>query len=181
MTQEWNQPGHDPGVGQPLPGNRYPVDPLASDPASSRPATRAAENSVYDDQRDLGQIVSDLTSHFSELMRQEVALAKAEVQSSAKQAGKGAGMLGGAALAGNLALVFLSLAAWWALAILIGDHDHPALGWAGLIVAVVWAIIAGALAASGKSKLKDVDGLPQTTQTVSKIPQALKGDEKEVR
>ncbi|WP_203567552.1 phage holin family protein [Aestuariimicrobium ganziense] len=136
---------------------------------------------VHDDERSLGEIVSDLSRNFTTLMRQEVALAKAELKQSASNAGKGAGMLGGAGVAAHLALMFLSLAAWWGIAIAIGSSDNPSLGWSGLIVAVVWAIIAAILAATGKSKLNEVQGVPQTTDTVSKIPQALKGNEEENR
>ena len=50
----------------------------------------------------------------STLMRQEVELAKAELTQSAKRAGKGAGMYGGAGVAGWFTLLFLSVALWWA-------------------------------------------------------------------
>jgi len=120
--------------------------------------------------RSIGALVSDISSDLSTLVRQEVELAKAEAKQSATQAGKGAGMLGAAAVAGQLALVFLSVAAWWALGEVIGR------GWSGLVVAVVWAVIAAILAASGRSQLKKSPmGLPRTTETVKDIPEALKG------
>lgn len=134
-----------------------------------------------EDERSLGEIASDLLSNASTLIRQEVTLAKAEVRQSAQKAGKGAGLLGGAAVAGWLALLFVSLAAWWAIALLIGDAARPALGWSGLIVAIVWAVVAGVLAASGKSELNRVDGLARTTDTVSKIPNAMAGNEERNR
>jgi len=122
--------------------------------------------------RSIGALVSDISSDLSTLVRQEVELAKAEAKQSATQAGKGAGMLAGAAVAGQLALVFLSVAAWWALGEVIGR------GWSGLVVALVWAIVAGILAASGRSQLKRSPmGLPRTTETVKDIPEALKGHE----
>lgn len=130
-----------------------------------------------DEQRSIGEIVSDLSRNFTQLLRQEVALAKAELQQSASRAGKGAGMLTGAGVAANMALLFLSLGAWWAIAVALGTVDRPSLGWSGLIVAAIWGVIAAILAASGKSQLKNVEGLPQTTETVSKIPHALKGEE----
>ena len=128
-------------------------------------------------ERSIGEIMGDLTQNFSTLVRQEVALAKAELSESGKRVGKGAGMFGGAGVFGHLALLFLSLAVWWTLAVWIGDHERPALGWAGLIVAVVWAIVAAILAAQGKRELEQVNGIPQTTQTVKQIPDALKGNE----
>ncbi|NKX51846.1 phage holin family protein, partial [Arthrobacter deserti] len=44
----------------------------------------------------LGEIMGEVTRDLSTLMRQEVALAKAELKESAGKAGKGAGMFGGA-------------------------------------------------------------------------------------
>ncbi|GGB80465.1 hypothetical protein N798_00830 [Knoellia flava TL1] len=120
--------------------------------------------------RSIGALVSDISSDLSTLVRQEVELAKAEAKQSATQAGKGAGMLGAAAVAAQLALVFLSVAAWWALGEVIGR------GWSGLVVALVWAVIAAILAATGRSQLKKSPmGLPRTTETVKDIPEALKG------
>ncbi|MDT0213012.1 phage holin family protein [Rothia sp. ARF10] len=122
--------------------------------------------------RSIGALVSDISSDLSTLVRQEVELAKAEAKQSATQAGKGAGMLGAAAVAGQLALVFLSVAAWWALGEAIGR------GWSGVVVAVVWAIIAAILASAGRSQLKKSPmGLPRTTETVKDIPEALKGQQ----
>jgi hypothetical protein len=122
--------------------------------------------------RSIGEILGHVTQDVSTLMRQEVALAKAEVSQSAKNAGKGAGMLVGAALGGFFLLLFLSTAAMWGLGHLL-DSD----GWAALIVAVVWGIIAAILGVVGKKELQKVRGIPDTTDTVGKIPNALKGQE----
>jgi hypothetical protein len=119
--------------------------------------------------RSLGALVSDISQDLSMLVRQEVALAKAEAKESARHAGKGAGMLAGAGVAGQLALVFLSVAVWWGLGNAIGR------GWSGLVVAVIWAVIAAVLAAVGRGQLKQAPGLPRTTDTVKDIPDALKG------
>lgn len=120
----------------------------------------------------VGELFSHVTEDISTLMRQEVALAKAEATTSAKKAGKGAGLLAGAAVAGFLVLVFLSVAAWWGLGTAMGNR-----GWSGLIVAAVWAIIAGVLAAVGRTALTQISGLPQTAETVKQAPNALKGKE----
>ena len=119
----------------------------------------------------LGEILGEVTRDLSTLMRQEVALAKAELKESGSKAGKGAGMLGGAGVAGHFVLVFLSLALMFAL----GNFMH--LGWAAVIVAVIWAIIAAVLAAKGKKELKQVNGLPQTAETVKEIPPTFKPGE----
>ncbi len=120
----------------------------------------------------IGAILSAVAGDISTLMQQEVALAKAEVRQSAQNAGKGAGMLAGASVAGHLALIFMSLALWWAL----GTWMHR-FGWAAFIVGLLWAAIAGALAMKGRSELKNVNGLPRTVETAKKVPDALKGNE----
>jgi hypothetical protein len=119
----------------------------------------------------LGDLISEVTQDLSTLMRQELELAKAEVQQSASRAGKGAGMLGGAGVAGYFVLLFLSIALWWAIGSATG------LGWSALIVAVIWAIIGAVLYTMGRNSLKSVRGIPKTADTVKKIPDALKGNE----
>ena len=52
---------------------------------------------------------------------------------------------------------------------------------AGLIMTVLWAIVAAILAFAGKSALQKVNGIPKTTETVSKIPNAVKGNEEKNR
>lgn len=118
----------------------------------------------------VGQLISEVSSDFSTLMRQEVALAKAEIKEEATKAAKGAGMFGGAGYAAHLTVLFLSVAAWWGLAAAL---DH--IGLAALIVAVIWGVIAGVLFLSGRSAFKKVNPKPErTVNTVSEIPPALK-------
>jgi len=128
-----------------------------------------AQESVGD--RSLGELISEVTTDLSTLMRQELELAKAELQQTATRAGKGAGMLGGAAVAGYFVLLFVSVALWWAIGSATG------LGWSAVIVAVIWAVIGAVLYAAGRKSLKSVRGLPRTTDTVKKIPDALKGND----
>ncbi|RMB62429.1 phage holin family protein [Tessaracoccus antarcticus] len=130
--------------------------------------------------RSLGEIASEVLENASTLIRQEVELAKAEAKDAAGKAGKGVGMFVGAAIAGLLALIALTLMLWWAFAVLIGGED-PALGWSGLIVTVLWLVVAGVLAALGKSELDKIKGLPKTQDTVKKIPNAATGHEEKNR
>lgn len=123
----------------------------------------------------LGELLSDLTRDVSTLMRQEVELAKVELKESATKAGKGAGMLAGAAWAGHITVLFLSVALWWALGQLVG------LGWSAVIVAVIWGIIAAVLAVMGRKELNAIKGLPRTAETVKEIPPALKPNTEETR
>jgi len=117
------------------------------------------------------ELLGDVSANLSELMRQELELAKAELRQSATRVGKGAGLLGGAGMAANLMLVFVSVAAWWAIGNATGR------GWSGLIVAAFWAVVALVLALLGRQKIRSASGLPRTTDTVKRIPDALKGDE----
>jgi hypothetical protein len=123
------------------------------------------------DNASLGELLGDVTRDLSTLMRQEVELAKAELKQSATKAGKGGGMLAGAGVAGHFVLVFLSLALMFALGALMP------LGWAAVIVAVIWAIIAAILASIGRKELKQIQGMPQTGETLSEIPPTLKPGE----
>ncbi|BCW65534.1 hypothetical protein NicSoilB4_02970 [Arthrobacter sp. NicSoilB4] len=116
----------------------------------------------------LGDLLGDVTRDMSTLMRQEVELAKVELKQSATRAGKGAGMLAGAGVAGHFVLLFLSLALWWALGTLMG------LGWSAVVLAVIWGIVAAVLAASGRKELNAIKGMPQTAATLQEIPPTLK-------
>ncbi|WP_374945559.1 phage holin family protein [Agreia sp.] len=119
----------------------------------------------------LGDLLGEVSRDISTLMRQEVELAKAEIKQSAGRAGKGAGLLGGAGYAGAMAVLFLSIAAWWGLGHLIDN------GWSAVVVAVVWAIIALVLFLIGRKSLKEVDGAPRTVESLKKIPETLKKNE----
>ncbi len=131
--------------------------------------------------RSLGDIISEVMDNASTLVKQEVELAKAEAKQAASRAGKGVGMFVGAGIAAFMALFALTLLLWWLFAILIGSSVDPALGWSGLIVTVIWLVVAGILAALGKSALDKIKGLPKTQETVKKIPNAAKGNEEENR
>lgn len=153
------------------------TDPLGAPPGAYAAGPGTAPSTEDEHERpSLGTLLSEITSDLSTLMRQEVQLAKAELAQSAKTAGKGAGMLSGAAVAGHFVLLFLSLALWWGL----GDL-FDSLGWSAVVVALLWGVVAAVLAIKGRSELQDVEGAPKTADTVKKIPNALKGHEEENR
>jgi hypothetical protein len=120
----------------------------------------------------LGDLLAEVSRDISTLMRQEVALAKAELKETASKTAKGAGLLGGAGYAGLMAVFFLSVALWWGLGDLLDS-----LGWSAVIVAVIWAVIAAILYAIGRSRLKEVEGAPQTVETLKEIPETLRRNE----
>jgi hypothetical protein len=125
------------------------------------------------DSSSLGDLLGEVTQDISTLIRQEVELAKVELKQSTARAGRGAGMLAGAGIAGHFVLLFLSLALWYALGELMG------LGWSAVVVAVLWAIVAAVLAARGRAELKSVKGMPQTAETIQEIPETLKPREEQ--
>jgi len=113
------------------------------------------------DTRSLGEIVSDVTTDLSDLMRQELELAKVEFKEEMTKAGKGAGMLAGAGVAGHLVLVFVSLTLMFLL-----DNVMP-LELAALITTLVWAAIAAVLALAGRAALRKTNpALPTTQRTL---------------
>lgn len=95
------------------------------------------------------ELVKQLSEQTSRLVRQEVELAKVELSEKGKRAGIGAGMFGGAGVFGLYALGALTAAAIAALALAVAT-------WlAALIVAVIWAAIAGVMALTGKKKVQE--------------------------
>ncbi|RAO02888.1 hypothetical protein GAR05_01166 [Micromonospora saelicesensis] len=121
-------------------------------------------------QASVGELIGDVTRDMSTLVRKEVELAKAELREEVSQAGKAGGMFGGAGLAGFLAVLFVSYALWWGLS---NTMDQ---GWAALIVAVIWAAVAGGLFINARSQLKRARAvLPRTKQTARELPDALRG------
>jgi hypothetical protein len=115
----------------------------------------------------IGDLLKRLSQETSTLVRQELELAKAEAAEKGKQAGKGAGMLGGAGIAGLLALGTLSATVVLAL-------NHAMADWlAALIVTAVWGAIAGVLALRGRDQLKDA-GPPVPEQTVQTVKEDVR-------
>lgn len=118
----------------------------------------------------VGQLVGEVSQDLSMLMRQELALAKAEVKQEAIKSGKAAGLLGGAGFAGYMLLLFLSIAAWWGLANVMDQS------WAALIVAAVWAVTGAVLYVAGRARMREVNPAPErTAETLKELPGALKG------
>jgi Putative Actinobacterial Holin-X, holin superfamily III len=108
--------------------------------------------------RSIAELLKQLSDQTSTLVRQELDLAKAELTAKAKQAGKGAGMFGGAGILGLYGVGALTACVILALSTAMA-------GWlAALIVAVVYCAIAGVLALTGKNKVQEaVPPVPEQT------------------
>ena len=110
-----------------------------------------AEGTVQDDLRDrpVGELLKELSTQTTALVRQELELAKAEMAEKGKQAGLGAGMFGGAGLFAVFALAALTTCAIAALA------TGMEVWLAALIVALVYAAVAAGLALLGRQKTRE--------------------------
>ncbi|MDQ0785161.1 hypothetical protein QFZ64_000658 [Streptomyces sp. B3I8] len=114
----------------------------------------------------LGELVGEIGSDLSRLVRDEIDLAKAEIKQESAKAGKAFGMLGGAGYAGHLVVLMGSLTAMFGLAHVMD------LAWAALVVTAVWAVTGGVLYTTGRARLRAVHVKPeQTVQTLKEDAQ----------
>jgi uncharacterized membrane protein YqjE len=109
--------------------------------------TASRDNDLRD--RSTAELLKGLSDETTTLVKQEVELAKAELQEKGKQAGIGAGMFGGAGLFGVGAFAAVTAAVIAALELALP------LWLAALIVALVYAAVAAVLALRGKQKVKE--------------------------
>lgn len=110
----------------------------------------------------LGELVNEMTGELSVLFRKEIELAKTEAREEAGHAARAAALLGGAALAGWLALVMLSLALAW----LLDDEAGLDRALSFTIVGAVWVVGALVMQAVGRQRLSRIRGLPHTKATI---------------
>lgn len=113
------------------------------------------------DNKPLGDLFSDLASEMSNLVRQEVALAKVEVGQKAKYVGRNIGYLvvGGA-------VVYAALLAIIAAIIMLLDRVMPSWG-AALLVGVLIGVVGWLLIGKAMSALQQTDMTPrQTVETL---------------
>ncbi len=138
----------------------------SSAPEGQRNAMPQADG---DEERPLGDLVSDLTRSVQTLLKKEVELAKVEIKEQATRAGKGGAMLAAAGVIGFVALLLVSWAAAWGVA-----EGVPT--WlAFLAIGVLYGAIAGLLALTGKKKLQTVNPVPrQTVQTLKEDVETAK-------
>jgi uncharacterized membrane protein YqjE len=113
-------------------------------------------------ERPTADLLKELSDHTTTLVKQEIDLAKAELSEKGKKAGLGAGMFGGAGLFGVFAFAALTTC-------IIAALESPLNLWlAALIVAVVYAAVAGVLALQGRNKVKEA-GPPVPEQTTESV------------
>ena len=113
-------------------------------------------------ERSIGELFSKLSNETSTLIRQEMELARAEMTEKGKEAGKGAGLFGGAGAvgllgagaltAGVILLLDLAIAAWLA----------------AIIVGLVYVAVAAFLGLKGRDRIQAATP-PVPEQTVDTV------------
>ena len=114
-------------------------------------------NETARESESLGDLFSRLTEDLSRLVRDEVELAKVEINATVENVKAGGVSIGVAGLLGLMAFVMLSFAAAWGLAEVVPE------GVAFLIVGAAYGLVALALLALGRQRLKAVQPVPEQT------------------
>ncbi|MEU8779803.1 phage holin family protein [Streptomyces sp. NPDC048606] len=117
--------------------------------------SHAAEDSV-------GVLVTRASQQISDLVREEMRLARAEMTQKGKRYGKGGGLLGAAGLIAVLALQALTATCIAALALVL-----PV--WASALIVTVVLGVAAALATLAGRKQIDQAGPPTPEQTIDSV------------
>ena len=115
-----------------------------------------------EDHRSVGELVAQATEQLSELVRQEVRLAKEELAQKGRRAGRGGGLLGAAGAVAYVGLMALAGTGAAALSLVLPVWA------AALIVTAVLFAVAGVLGWTGRSQLgRAAPALPE--QTLSSV------------
>jgi hypothetical protein len=136
--------------------------PPAIAPAGSQAASTAATST-------LGELVATVSREASALVRDEIALARAEIQAEARNGLAGGILLAAAGLFGLLMLAVLTAAFVVGVAA-TGLH----LGWSLLIVAGTYLLLAGILALIGQRSLRRLGPPQRTVRTVKGVVDRLR-------
>jgi hypothetical protein len=128
-----------------------------------------AQQQIAKEEQSLGDLFSELASSTGTLVRQEVALAQAELTQKATSAGKNVGFLVVGGAVGYAALLSIIAAA------IIGLSYFVAAWAAALIVGLIVGVVAFILISSALSALKKTDLTPrETVETIKEDAQWLK-------
>jgi putative superfamily III holin-X len=141
--------------------------PVSADAVSGDTALKS--KGARDGEPKLSALVTAATKDLSALVREEVALAKAEVRHDVKQAATGGGLFGAAGLFAVFALMLLSFAAAYGI-----NATGLSLAWSWLIVGGAYLLIALACAGIGALRLKSLRIAEATKRTTGESIAALK-------
>src|SRR3954447_20127847 len=130
-----------------------------------------AEQPLTDADPTIGRLVSDASRDVSSLIRNEIRLAKSEVQLSVKAGGLGIAMFAAAGFFALMALIMLSVA----IAYFINWNGKGlSLHWAFLIVFGFYLLVAALLAFVGLRKVKKVRAPQKAIAQAQEAKQVLK-------
>ena len=121
------------------------------------------------EERTLGQLVSQASDDLSNLVRAEIALAKAELRQDVRNAAVGGGLFGAAGYLGVLASITLVITVAYAL---VAAGLSPWLAF--LIVSVALLLVAGILALIGRSRLRRLTPPERTIRTTKEAIAAVR-------
>jgi hypothetical protein len=113
-------------------------------------------------------LLAKLSNDVGDLVGAQIELAKVELRQEATDVARSTGMLAGAGLAAVLALILLSTAAAWGLSEVLPE------GVAFVIVGVLWVIVALVLFMIGRSRMRDVEPVPVTRESIKEDVQWAK-------
>ena len=114
-------------------------------------------NGAARDEESLGDLFSRLTADLSKLVRDEVELARVEINEAVQSARTAGISIGAAGVLGLMAFVLLSFAAAWGLA------EVVATGVAFLIVGGAYGLVALVLLAVARRRLNTAKPVPEQT------------------
>jgi cellobiose-specific phosphotransferase system component IIC len=117
----------------------------------------------------LGGLVATAFMDVSTLVRGTIELAKSELRADARRAVVGGALLGAVAFLGIFVVIMLSIAAAYGLVAL-----GLAPGWAFLIIAGAYLLVALILALVGTAMLRRIRPPERTIRMAKEIPQALR-------
>ena len=130
-----------------------------------------AHEPVQDTDPTIGRLVSDASRDVSNLIRNEIRLARSEIQVSVKTGGLGIALLASAAFFAVIALIMLSVA----IAYLINWNGNGlSLHWAFLIVFGFYLLVAALLGLVGVRKVKKVRAPEKAIAQASEAKQILR-------
>jgi uncharacterized membrane protein YqjE len=118
------------------------------------------------EEHSLGELVSRATNDLSLLVRKEVELAKAEVRQDVSHALQAGAFFGAAGVLAVVALIVLSMAGAWALALVIATP------WAFLAMGGFLLLVAGICGLVGRAKASAAT--PVAEQTVETLEEDVK-------
>ena len=161
--------------GPPAPGDvRYGERPEGPPPTyPGRPYPGGYPDPRTDD-RSLGDLLGELATETSTLIRQEIALAKTEIKQDVRDVGKSAGLMaagGAVAYAGLIVLLF-------GLGLLLGELFGEDWTWLGVfLVGLAAAAVGYSMLKKHLGTLKQIDPTPERTiQTLKEDKEWLKNE-----